>query len=132
MASVVPRRPCADFYNKICQQETHAPQLTASSFDHLVGLREDGRRYGKAKHFGSLEVDDQIELRGLFHGQASRLGALEDLVDVAHGATVLLRVPRTIEHEESLLDISLPEGRPWQLVAQREFHNLANWGGRER
>jgi len=46
-------------------------------------LREDGRRYGKAKHFGSLEVDDQIELRGLFHGQASRLDALEDLIDVA-------------------------------------------------
>src|SRR5437879_12768817 len=73
-----------------CQQETHAPQQTASSFDHLVGLREDGRRYGEAKHFGSLEVDDQIELRGLFHGQASRLGALEDLVEVAQRPTVLL------------------------------------------
>jgi len=115
-----------------CQQKTHAPQLMASSFDHLVGLREDVRRYGKAKHFGSLEVDDEIELGGLFHGQAGRLGALEDLIDVAHGATVRLRVPRTIEHEESLLDISLPEGRAWQLVGQRKFHNLASLGGRER
>src|SRR3954452_3604997 len=104
--------------SQTCEQETHA-QLTASSFDHFVGLREDGRRYGKAKHFGSLEVDNQIELRGLFHRQASRLGALEDLIDIAHGATVLIRVPSTIEHEESLLDISLPEGRPRQLVALR-------------
>src|SRR3954447_2792753 len=115
-----------------CEQETHGTQLTASSFDHLVGLREDGRRYGKAKHFGSLEVDHQIELRGLLRGQAGRVGALEELIDVAHGATVLIRVPRTIEHQEPLLGISLPEGRPWQLVTQREFHNLANLGGRER
>src|SRR5260370_42191456 len=114
------------------QRGSYSTEPTASLIDHLVGLREDGRRYGEAKHFGSLEVDDQIELRGLFHGQASRFGALEDLVDVTHSATVLLREPRTIEHEKPLLGISLPEGQPWQFVVQREFYNLANLDRRKR
>ena len=36
--------------------------------DHLVGPLEQRRRDGEAERLGSLEVDDQLELRGLLDG----------------------------------------------------------------
>jgi hypothetical protein len=41
-----------------CQKPTSARLL-----DHIVGLREERGRYGKAEGFGSLDVDHQLELR---------------------------------------------------------------------
>jgi hypothetical protein len=43
--------------------------------DHLVGNGEQVRRNGKAKCFGSLEVDDQFELGRLLNRQIRRLRA---------------------------------------------------------
>ena len=37
------------------------------SLDHLVGPLEKGRGNGEAEGLGSLEVDHQLELRGLLH-----------------------------------------------------------------
>jgi hypothetical protein len=37
------------------------------SADHLVGLEEQRRGNGQAKHFRGLEVDDQLEFGGLLH-----------------------------------------------------------------
>src|SRR5262247_2170881 len=62
--------------------ETHA----ASSLDHLVGPREHRPRDSESERLRRLEVDDEIELGGLLHGQIGRLGALDDLVHVASGA----------------------------------------------
>src|SRR5262245_46802531 len=51
-------------------------------FDHLVG---DGNQFIwnlEAESLGGLEVDGQFELRWLLNGKISRLGSLQDAIDI--------------------------------------------------
>src|SRR5262249_44784424 len=50
----------------------------AVSFDHLVGAADKRQRDREAERSGSLEIDDQLDLGGLLHGQVSRLFTLEN------------------------------------------------------
>ena len=52
---------------------------TTRSSDHLVGLEEECWGNRQAESLGGLEVDDQLELERLLHGQVGRLDAFEDL-----------------------------------------------------
>ena len=56
------------------------PYSHAHLFDHVIRLEKQRRGNRDAKGLGRLEVDDQLELRGLLHGQVRGLGALQDLV----------------------------------------------------
>jgi hypothetical protein len=58
--------------------------------DHLIGPRQQRRRDREAKGLGGLEVDDELESRGLLHRQISRPGAFENPVDIASRATQLI------------------------------------------
>src|SRR5437879_6111943 len=45
-----------------------SPFPCAHLLDHLVRLEKEHRGDGEAERLGGLEVDDQLELRGLLHG----------------------------------------------------------------
>jgi hypothetical protein len=52
--------------------------MTTALPDHLVRLEEDGWGDRQAQRLGCLEVEDQLEFRGLLDGQVPGLGALEE------------------------------------------------------
>src|SRR5262249_31247165 len=54
--------------------------------DHLIGARDECRGHRDAERLGGLEVNDQLELRGLLDRQITRLCTLQNFVSVARGA----------------------------------------------
>jgi hypothetical protein len=58
--------------------------------DHLVGARQQGRWNGETKLLRRLEVDHQLVFRRRLHRQVGWLLALEDAVDVAGRAQILI------------------------------------------
>src|SRR5262245_29278732 len=71
----------------------------SGSLDDLVCPREHRLRDRQVDGLGSLEVDDQLELRRLLDGQVGGLGALEDLVDEGRGAPILISMDTSIGHK---------------------------------
>jgi hypothetical protein len=72
-------------------QRTHAPQQTASLFDHLIGAAEQHRWHFEAKRFRSLEIDDQFEFGRLIKRDISRIGTSKNLIDVVGEAAIDVR-----------------------------------------
>jgi hypothetical protein len=62
-------------------------EAVAIYFDHLVGEQKERFRDREPKCFRGLEVDSQVELGRLLHGQVGGRRALQNLVHVAGSAS---------------------------------------------
>src|SRR5262249_482312 len=100
-------------------------QKAWNSLDQLISLADEQRRHFETERLGGLEVDHQLELRGLLDGQVGGLGALEDLVHVGSGAPKQIRLVRSIGHKAPGIDKPPPKVHGRQPVLCRQVHEAS-------
>src|SRR3989442_437360 len=76
----------------------------------LIRPHQERLRNRQAEGLGGLEVDDQIELRGLFDRKIGGLGTFEDFVQIDRGGPHIAREIWAIGHERSSRG-KLPDAR---------------------
>src|SRR2546426_11643472 len=78
--------------------------LAGQLLDPPLRLQQQRLRNRQPERLGSLEVDHQLELRGLLDGEVSRFGPFQDLVDMACGFSKKIRRVRSVAHQAASRD----------------------------
>src|SRR5437879_3394830 len=86
------------------------------SLDNFVRPLQQGRRNRQAEGLGGLEVDDQLESRGLLDWQLARLRASENLVRIDGTAAEEIVVVRAVAHQATRLYVVPHREHRWQPV----------------
>ena len=79
-------------------------RIATDLFDHLVGAGEQRGRHVEAHRLRGLEVDGQFELSRRLYRKIGRLLALEDAIDVAGRAPVIVREVGSIREQTTVPD----------------------------
>src|SRR5580700_10372738 len=82
-----------------------ATQQNRDLLDHLVGEREQGGRYSEAKHLRRLGVDYELEFHRCLHRKLTGLGSLEDAINIARGAPIVVGNVRAVGHKAAALRV---------------------------
>jgi hypothetical protein len=101
----------------------------SSSADHLGRLEEERRRDRQAQSLGGLEVDDELERRGLLERQVGGAGAVQDLVYSRGRAAIVRGNGWSLAYEAAGLHRSpalhrRTRGNRRQLLGQIDEHAL--------
>src|SRR5215471_6935506 len=85
--------------SQMCQQRTYAAQQITSSIDNLIGelLQIDG--YVEPENLGRIEVDDELEFRGLLDRQVTRPLALENSPNVDADVPIAVGDVHPVAHQ---------------------------------
>jgi hypothetical protein len=93
-------------------------------FDYLIRLEEELRGEREPEDLGGLEIDDQLELRGLLHGQVGWRGALQDFIHVVGGAPPHGRLARPIGEQAPSFRVLSDGPHHRQPVLERKVGEL--------
>src|SRR6516164_5062284 len=82
--------------------------LLSVLLDDSIRPVKHGRRNREADLIRGHQVDHQLELHRLLDGKVSRLGALQDLVDISSSISPFGNVTRSVGHHTTVVHIISP------------------------
>src|SRR5215471_16082323 len=74
-----------------------------TSFDYLVGAREQHRWDFESERLGGLEIDHQLEFRRVFNRQLGSLCSIENLDNERRGAAAQIRDIRAVRDQPAVI-----------------------------
>src|SRR5713101_3294179 len=95
--------------------------------NHLIRTHQQRRRDRQPECLRGLQIDDEVELCRLLHGQVCRLGALQDSVNVDCSTSFHLGSIYSIGHEATWLDEILELIDCGDPVRGRKIDDLQNY-----